>query len=399
MKKLIFLTGVCLIVGSGLIELIRHDTGYLLIKLGSTTIETSLWVALSTLLLCALALYLCIRFTKHIFSVLYNGVSFFSNHRLRSAASKSDRGLMHFIEGDWRRAQKELLSCVKSTQKPLIHYLAATHCACELNDTEEAKNILESAKNTSEADEASVAIMEAKVQFLEKDYKQSLTTLNRVPANAHHPVAIHLKGENLWQLEDWESLIALLPQLHKSGAMLHSDEFEEKVYIEWLKSETKKLDTHSDAEKMNTLWLQLPKKIREKNTARIEHVKQLMDFNKHEDALSFVKSSIKNAWCDPLVTLFSQIQTKDPKKQLSVAESWLKQHSNNPILLCSLAKICVANEQWEKAKDYYETSLKYKESADTYLALGQLVSHLGDHDKSTELFVQGLQLKTSQTIL
>ena len=65
-------------------------------------------------------------------------------------------------------------------------------------------------------------------------------------------------------------------------------------------------------------------------------------------------------------------------QQLLVAESWLMERPANSNLLLSLGRICMRNELWGTAKEYYEASIKITPCAEAYGELSRLLKHLGE---------------------
>ena len=69
-------------------------------------------------------------------------------------------------------------------------------------------------------------------------------------------------------------------------------------------------------------------------------------------------------------------------QQLLIAEKWLKEHSANAYLLLSLGRICMRNELWGKAKEYYEASIEVEPCAEAYGELSRLLKYLGELEAS-----------------
>ncbi|MDD5240574.1 MAG: heme biosynthesis protein HemY, partial [Sulfuricella sp.] len=58
------------------------------------------------------------------------------------------------------------------------------------------------------------------------------------------------------------------------------------------------------------------------------------------------------------------------------AENWLKKHPDDAALLQALGKLCAKRELWGKAQSYLEASLSIEPSAETHLALAQLLEKI-----------------------
>ena len=66
------------------------------------------------------------------------------------------------------------------------------------------------------------------------------------------------------------------------------------------------------------------------------------------------------------------------------AEGWLKERPNDAQLLLALGRICLMNQQWQKAREYLELSLRLQRSDEVYGELGRLCSALGDNERGSE---------------
>mgnify|MGYP001820504021 FL=1 len=74
----------------------------------------------------------------------------------------------------------------------------------------------------------------------------------------------------------------------------------------------------------------------------------------------------------------------DPERQLVVAEGWVKEKPNDPKLLLTLGRICLMNQAWPKAREYFETSLRLQRSPEVYGELGRLCVAMGDSERGGE---------------
>ena len=62
----------------------------------------------------------------------------------------------------------------------------------------------------------------------------------------------------------------------------------------------------------------------------------------------------------------------------------------DPALLLTLGRLCLQNQLWGKARDYFETSLKLERHPETCAELARLLAGLGDTERSNQLFQEGL---------
>ncbi len=93
-----------------------------------------------------------------------------------------------------------------------------------------------------------------------------------------------------------------------------------------------------------------------------------------------------------LVYLYGELETTNTSQQLSYAESWLKRHEQDPILLQTLGHLSMRNRLWSKAQQYLEESVRLTPSPQTYQLLGDLSKQKGEPAQANDYYRRGLQL-------
>jgi HemY protein len=106
---------------------------------------------------------------------------------------------------------------------------------------------------------------------------------------------------------------------------------------------------------------------------------------------------LNKQWDTELVRLYGRIKSPDAASRLSVAEGWLKAQPKDPELLLTLARLCLQNRLWGKARSYLEASIGILPKVEAYQELGLLLEQLGEPDKALECFRTGLGLERRQT--
>ena len=109
-------------------------------------------------------------------------------------------------------------------------------------------------------------------------------------------------------------------------------------------------------------------------------------------AEKIIRNQLKRDWNQVLVDLYGRVRGADIPRQLVEAEAWLKTRNNDAALQLCLGRLSLRNQLWGKARDYFESSLKLELNAEACGELGRLYAHLGEHEKSSHYFQQGLLL-------
>ena len=98
------------------------------------------------------------------------------------------------------------------------------------------------------------------------------------------------------------------------------------------------------------------------------------------EAAEIVVRSLERTWDADLVALYAECRTADSTRQLETAERWLASHSQDPLLLHALGRLCERESLWGKAQTYFEASLALDDHWRTHVALGELHARLGRTD-------------------
>src|SRR5690606_18301091 len=126
------------------------------------------------------------------------------------------------------------------------------------------------------------------------------------------------------------------------------------------------------------------------------YAQQLIDNQFPQEAEALVRKTLEKNWDPRLVHLYGLIPDPEPHQQLLSAESWLKKRPGDSLLMLTLGRLCLRNELWGRARNYFQTSLGLQEHPETCAELARLLAHLGEHQQSTEYYQKGLLLTTQK---
>jgi HemY protein len=142
----------------------------------------------------------------------------------------------------------------------------------------------------------------------------------------------------------------------------------------------------------STVWAALPAAIRPKPPLLRLHALVLDRLGRGEEASADLSAALKGSWDADLVRTYGEVKGKDPLKQLRKAETWLKRHPEDAVLLLTAARLCMSNELWGKARSYLESSLALAPSPEGYALYGNLLEQLGEQDQAALAYHSGLSL-------
>jgi HemY protein len=124
------------------------DPGYVLITLQPWSVELSFSLFVVLLVALFIATYLVVRFLVRIWGTPKD-ISMWRKRRLKGKAHLSQtQGMMGLIEGDWPKAEKQLLSYLSHTDTPVLNFLGAAHAAQAQGDLERRDRYLIQARDS-----------------------------------------------------------------------------------------------------------------------------------------------------------------------------------------------------------------------------------------------------------
>ena len=366
-----------------------QDPGYVLISRGTTTLEMSLSLFSTLVVLGFIALYLLLRLLFRGWHVPRRVHQWRQFRRARKARQASNRGLIELAEGHWRKAERALLKNVKDSDTPLLNYLSAARAAQKLHAHERRDHYLSLAHNSTPGADMAVELTQAELQMAHGQLEQALATLMHLQSLApRHPHVLFLLMQLYEKLHSWGDLKALLPKLDKHHILSagEREQLGKKVYHNLLQ-----LNSHK-AESLDALWQELPRALRQDQDLLADYTRYLIALEQHDTAEQVLREAIKREWNIELVELYGRARSSQPDRQLSTAEHWLKGRENNARLLLALGRIAKQCELWGKARSYLEASLGNHEQAETYRELGQLLDKLEERELAADCYRKGLLL-------
>ena len=389
MRKLFIISLAALLLGVGVVAFIEADPGYLLLSFGNYTLEASLWVGLSLLVLLLLLVYLLVRLTYRIIGGQRSLFSWLGARKTDKAVRLSTQGLISFTEGSWVQARRQLLSGAQNNEAPLANYLLAAQSSAKLHDADKVSEYLRAAAEVEPEATVAIEIMQAEIKIQAKEYTQALASLTEASKNVpRHPYVLSLLSDIYQGMNDWDSLLDLLPQLrrHKqlSGAAFLS--LEKQVHCNRLQL------CSSELGRLQAIWKQVPRHLQRDVDMVETYVQSLIKCEDYDAAEKAILRALKQGWQPALVREYGCLSGHNVGRQLSLAKKWLNAHPDDPHLLLCLGRLSARNELWSKSRQYFESSYQLERSAEVCAELGQLLTSLDDNEAATAYFREGLLL-------
>ncbi|TNF21276.1 MAG: heme biosynthesis protein HemY, partial [Pseudomonadales bacterium] len=359
--------------------------------------QSGLWAFLGLLLAVVLVYYLGKWLLRLLLSSTRLANPWSRLHRNRRVRLASEQGMLDLAEGRWARAQRQLTRAAEADSQPLMFYLGAARAANKLGQHEQSDALLEQALNRQPQAELAIALTHAELQRSRGDMDAALDTLQAMHERhpGHHLVLRQLQRLYL-QRQDWSALLGLLPELRKEKALpaAELDELERETWRGRLGEAGLAGQGQGETalQPLTQAWQQLSAPLRQEPELIAAYVEQLRRLGAQEEAEEVLRSALKRGYDSRLARFYGVLRGADPARQLQTAELWLKQHPQDPALLLTLGRLCLQNQLWGKARDYFESSLKLERHPETCAELARLLAQLGELERSNQLLLESLGL-------
>lgn len=371
----------------GLMLQIREDSGYVLLSYGSYSIETSLVVLLVALGLGFVGLYFLFRSVGGTWRLPSKLRQHGKRRRRAKAAMELQTGLLQLSEGSWTAAQRSLVKHVDDSGMPVIHFLSAARAAQLNNDAEARDQWLAKAYQASPQSEIAIGLAKAELQMLHKQHVQALATLRLLHEKSrHHPYVLRLLALTHMQLNEWQELEQLLPEIEQAKAFDKKgyDKLRSQLWAERLNQITElALSGRSEiaAEHIDSLWAKASKQERQNPERQLYVAKAWHACGRDEFAANLIEPLLKQDWNTQAVELYGWLQL-DQKRALKSVDAWQKRYGDKPALLLTAARVCIRFQLWGRARSWLSHLVTTHPSEAAWRELAALEEQQGNHQEA-----------------
>jgi HemY protein len=380
---------------------IAEDPGFAFFSYQNWSVEMPLWLAVVGLLVVFFFGYWLVQLVDGVDFSLYRFRNWRRLRKKTRSYSKTNRGLVELVEGNWQSAEDYLIEGIAQSDAPLINYLAAAKAAHERGAYDKRDAYLRTAHDVAPHAELAIGLTQARLLFEQGQLEQALATLGHLRTIApKHKVVLKLLERVYVRLGDWQELLKLLPNLRKAKLLdaIELEIFEKNIYLELLHS--------GDAKKGGELstraaFRALPRKFQKDPELICAYAKLMLPYPEAANELEVLLSRvISQQWNADAVRLYGLLPLTNPTKELTKAEGWLrKSYPDQAVLLLTLGRLAMRCQLWGKARDYYENSLRLEVVPETFVEYGKLLEKLGEHSAAITNYRNGLLTATDASAI
>ncbi|MDH5300634.1 MAG: hypothetical protein OEW58_04660 [Gammaproteobacteria bacterium] len=394
--KVLVLTLAVLVGGSALAVFLRQDPGHVLISYQKYTVEMSLVLFVILTVLTVLLLYVVVTVVNNIRLGPERYRKWRAQRNQQRAYDTLNKGLLASAEGEWKKAEKNLLAYVKDSNNPRTAYLAAAKAAQAQGAAERRDEYLKLAHQFAGGDDAAVDMIRAELQIDSGEWNEAQTLLERLrqryPKNSHVLLLLISVYE---QLSNWEAMLVLLPELYRRKVLPETrlQELERLAYQGKLIAASNAEDTTE----LTNVWEAIPKRWREDAAVLGRYLRYVIVRGDMEQAESLLRASLAQQWNEQLVYLFGLLHLPNAPQALGWMEkTLLPGHQGDTVLLQALGRVAMQARLWGKARTYLEAATRQGAEPEIYFNLATVLEKLDNTDAARECYRKGLAAASQQ---
>jgi len=344
-------------------------------------VEISLLLFVLALAAAFCAAYFAVRLVGHTLDLPEHVRAFRERRKREQAQTALASALQCYYEGRFARAEKEAALAWEAGAAPGIAALIAARAAHQMREYDRRGEWLERAEATGESLHAARLLTQAELALDERDFIGARDALRSMHGTGPRHIAtarMQLRAER--GAQNWEEVLRLAALLSKRGGLppAIAEEHRVQAHIELLARES------GDRASLETRLRRIP-------SADLVHPRVAAAAARRAAALGeaalsrdLIERSLGAEWNPALAALYGDIGKLDDgrrpieaRARIERAERWLREHAEDPLLLATLGRLCMAAELWGKAQNYLEASLSFGPSRAAHLELARLAEREG----------------------
>lgn len=363
--------------------LLSREPGYVLVAYGTTKVEFTLFVFL-LIYLAALLLgtgaWSLLRRVRDLPAHLRRGRELRAGRR---AERMYTTGLVALAEGRLQVAERALEYAARGTLT-LPALLAAARAADNAGDRERRNRYLQRAWETYPKAAPAVLLTQAELDLARNDYERALATLQKLRGGrGAHPAAVCDLARIYAALKEYEKLLALLPELERSGAMPAPE-------LETLTVAAVHGALAAGTADRAALLRRLPASLRELPTVRRAAAAGYAAAGDERRAAELLVRNVEAQYDAASVAAYAALTAIPAADRLHRLETWLERYGDEPDLLTGAGRVALELKLWGQARSYLEQARHASSQPEAALLAGRIAEQEGREADALAIYRDGL---------
>jgi len=308
------------------------------------------------------------------------------NYRERRTELGALRGLYEalraLLEGRFVRAERAAQDAQSAPQVAGMAALIGARAAHRMQEYERRDRWLEQAESDQELATAR-QVVSAELWAEQRDTARALRAIAALQSSgARHLHAMRIGLSAHVQAGHWREVMRTVRALEKRRA-LHA---EAAARVRRIAVRGLLADAADDADALERTWEAVDSSDRQVPDIALDAARRLNLAGRGQAAALALEAVLERQWDERLLDEYSRCEVPGSRGTIERAEGWLKEHPRSQPLLKCLARICLREKLWGKARAYLEECQRLGEDAQVSLALAELAEAIGDREAAARNF-------------
>jgi HemY protein len=295
--------------------------------------------------------------------------------------------LRALLEGRFARAERAARDAQDAPQVAGMAALVAARAAHRMQEYDRRDRWLEQAESDPELATARL-VVSAELWAEQREPARALRAIDALQASgARHLHAMRIALAAHVQAGHWRDVMRTVHALEKRRAL----NAEAAARVRRIGVRGLLADASDDPDTLQRMWESLDTDDRLMPEVALDAARRLNHAGRGRAAALALEAVLERQWDERLLDEYSHCVEPASLATIEKAEIWLRQHPRSRPLLRCLARICLREKLWGKARAYLEECQRLGEDAQTSLALAELADALGDQEAAGRHFREAAQ--------
>ena len=359
---------------------IASDAGYVVVGFKGWEIATTVWAAITAVLVLIVVSYFVVRFLNLVLLRNTRIADWFSAKRSASSQRQTLQAIEAETNGNAIEAIRLLVAAGQQSTNPILHFLRASELAERIGAAEKA---VELRNDAAKLDALELQVFRQLSDALEllknQDRRGGLRALRRLlEDHPHCAPALRELIRNCHEVGDWVGALEYLNVLSRLSFVA-----DEEIYELYITSWVGRIRQVEPLEIAN-VWRTVPRKMKHEPNVLVAYVNALQKKGDIAKAIQELERSLNRRWDRRSVIQFGKLEG-DTEKQLKVAEGWMAEHADDAALHLTVGRLHRRLQHAEDARRHIERSVSLGGDAGAKLALAELYFESGETQRISEI--------------
>jgi HemY protein len=323
------------------------------------------------------ALWLCFWFGRALqrFSAFPERVRLYRERRSELGAHRGlYEALRALLEGRFVRAERAAQDAQGAPAVAAMAALIGARAAHRMQEYDRRDRWLQQAEADPELSTAR-RVVSAELWAEQRDTARALRAIDALQSSgARHLHAMRIALSAHVQAGHWREAMRLVRALEKRRALpAEAAARVRKIAVRGLL-----VDASDDPDALERTWVAVDTSDRQTPDIALDAARRLNGAGRGKAAALALEAVLERQWDERLLDEYARCEVPGSRATIERAEAWLKEHPRSQPLLRCLARICLRENLWGKARAYLQECRGLGDDAETSLALAELAEAVGD---------------------